>query len=106
MDLPAYAKSVPEIVMYIGVSDLINALAEFMSYYVLEQPMPAKARCDFRLACFRHGSRAEWSCKRGSAAMARATEGVPAHDHDSGLDWRAAIWQRWMAASSAIRFSE
>jgi hypothetical protein len=34
MDLPVYAKSVPEIVMYIGISDLINALAEFMSYYV------------------------------------------------------------------------
>ena len=27
-------KSVPEIVMYIVISDLINALAEFMSYYV------------------------------------------------------------------------
>ncbi len=34
MDLPVYAKSVPESVMYIGISDFINALAEFMSYYV------------------------------------------------------------------------
>jgi hypothetical protein len=110
MDLPVYAKFVPEIVMYIGISDLINALAEFMSYYVLEQPTAAKARCGFRLACSRHGSRAEWSASaaapqwlvRPKVFLHTATIAVW---HDSGLDWRAAIWQRWMAASSAIRSS-
>jgi hypothetical protein len=80
MDLPVYAKSVPEIVMYIEISDLINALAEFMSYYVLEQPMAAKARCGFRLACCRHGSRAEWSCKRGSAGWPLPAQSAPPPD--------------------------